>query len=180
VIIRVEANAYKECDAFSRAMWANSKVGNEYNRGILNTKEDPYKTERVGALGEMAFSLFMGAPVDFEYSKFGKEVDFTINGKTIDVKTAAEKSKYSISLLRATTDRGNPVKISCDVYVSAYIIEENIGTSAQVALVGWHLLPEILEQKQLPARRKFSRHKNYELKYEDSHPMESLRDYLNA
>ena len=178
--IIIDKENYKRCVEFACNMWANEKKASTYNSGMLNSKKDPYKVERIGALGEMAFSIFAGVDPDFAYCKGGKRVDFTINETTIDVKTAAKYPDYRATLIRCLNEYGTYVKPSCDIYVSAYVETEVPGESAVVELVGWHKREEILEQQPVRARRKGASHFNYELSFDVAHSIDDLKEFLNV
>lgn len=178
IIRRIDGNNYKKCQEFAEAMWAGEKSRSHYNKGIANTKADPTKVQRGGCLGEMAFSLFIGAPVDFEYKKGGKAIDFEINGCKIDVKTALKLPEWRATLVMCVNEKNKPVPLKSDIYVSAYIKTEVLGEYADVVLVGWHWQEEISEQSPLPARTKWGRHQNYELAFEKARPMSELKEFF--
>lgn len=54
--------------------------GEEYTRGLCNSDRFPYKTELMGAIGEIALSNFLGLEVDWNYYKRGDSgSDFTVD-----------------------------------------------------------------------------------------------------
>lgn len=181
VIIRVKNNYYEQCVTFAKESWANEKQSSRYNNGFINSKDDPYKVTRIGAIGEMAFAIFMNLHPNFEYKKYGEKYDFEVNNYKIDVKTAKECPKYRATLLRCINERGKYIKPSCDIYVSAYIQKESREEKwCDVVLVGWHTKESINEQTPVPSRVKSASHWNYELKFDDANNIESLGEYLNG
>ena len=86
-IIRVviEVDEYAFCDKNSKQMWANKKTG-DWGKGMMNNPNDPRRVERSGLLGEMAFSKFIGQPVEFEYKESGDGgTDAIFFGKRFDI-----------------------------------------------------------------------------------------------
>ena len=169
MLVRVEGDNYKKCVEAAKNYWASSKKGN-YGRGLINTEGDPTKVERTGLLGEMAFSIVSGLPVDFSYKKGGDKTDFILNGKTVDVKTAA--SNYKANCIKAYTPNGAYVFRELDIYVAAYIEEDN-GEYAIVNLVGYELGSIIKGFPPKGARAK-GLHKNFELDHKNLKQMEDL------
>lgn len=176
ISIEVSGEDYQECIRYSMNCWSNDKQKSHYNDGMLNTRKDTYKTERVGALGEMAFSLYVGLPVDFSYKKYGKEFDFKVGESLIDIKTSFGRSKYEISLLRCINEYDKYIRPNCNYYVTAYVESDNLEEGwAQVVLIGYHTLEQIIEQLPMPARSRYGRHQNYELSYHTSKPLKELK-----
>lgn len=170
--VTISGDEYISCEKAACNFWANSKKG-RWGRGLINNSEDPYKVERVGLLGEMAFSKQFNIPVNFEYKQFGNETDFEIKGKTLDVKTAARKYSYEAGLIRAQTEKGNNVALHADIYYFAYI--ENDDREKKVATV--ELVGAISKEKvlELPlSDAKIGKHKNYEVPYSDLLPLEEI------
>lgn len=169
MLIKVEGDDYTKCVEAAKNYWASSKKGN-YGRGLINSEGDPTKVERTGLLGEMAFSIFSGLPVDFSYKKGGDKTDFILNGMTIDVKTAA--SNYGANCIKAYTASGKYVFRELDVYVAAYVQEDN-GEFAIINLVGYELGKNIKEYPIKGARAR-GLHKNFELDHKRLKPIENL------
>ena len=173
-MIEVKGENYKSCLEAAANYWASSKTGN-YGKGLINSKDDPLKVERTGLLGEMAFSIFSGLPVDFSYKKGGDKTDFILNGQTVDVKTAA--SNYGANCIKAYTASGKYVFRELDIYVAAYVVEDT-GESATVNLVGYELGSVI---KGFPPKGARARglHKNFELDHKKLRSIEELITALN-
>lgn len=170
MLVRVDGDNYKRCVEAASNYWASSKNGN-YGRGLINSEDDPTKVERTGLLGEMAFSIMTGLPVDFSYKKGGDKTDFILNGKSVDVKTAA--SNYGANCIKAYTASGKYVFRELDIYVAAYVVEDN-GESAIVNLVGYELGSVIKEFTPKGARAK-GLHKNFELDHKNLKQIEDLK-----
>lgn len=162
-IVNIDKEEYDICDKAAKNMWANSKKG-YYGKGMLNTVEDPYKTERTGRLGEMAFGILVNQSIDDEYKHLGDTHDFFFENKKIDVKTAAKKPSYSCGLVRAETQSGKKLDLSSDIYVFGYVINDDVNKkTAQICLVGYMKKADIIKLEPKKARRGF--HKNYEVHY---------------
>lgn len=169
MLIKIEGDNYLKCVEAAKNYWASSKTGG-YGKGLINTKIDPIKTERTGLLGEMAFSIVTGLPVDFSYKNGGDKTDFILNGKTVDVKTAA--SNYKANCIKSYTPNGKYVFRELDIYVAAYVVEDT-GESAVVNLVGYELGSVIKDFPPKNARAK-GLHKNFELDHKKLKPIEDL------
>lgn len=171
--IDINEEDYLKCKEASENYWSNSKKG-FFGRGIINTKNDPCKVPRIGLLGEMAFCRFLDikAP-NLDYLHNGDKEDFTVNGMSVDIKTAARN--YGAALIRCESEKGRSVFKKYDVYVGAYLLYDN-GTTAQVNLVGWLPLNEVILLDKKPAR--VGHHKNYELEFDKIHPIISIRECL--
>ena len=170
MLIEIKGENYKKCVEAAKNYWASSKSGN-YGRGLINSKDDPMKVERTGLLGEMAFSIFSGLPVDFSYKKGGDKTDFILNGKTVDVKTAA--SNYGANCIKAYTASGKYVFRELDIYVAAYVVEDT-GESAIVNLVGYEL-GSVIKGFDPKGARARGLHKNFELDHKKLKPIEDLK-----
>jgi hypothetical protein len=171
-IVNVNPQQYDICSVASQNMWANKKKG-RYGSGLLNTKEDPYKTERTGRLGEMAFGILINQNIDAEYKHLGDTQDFTINNKKFDIKTAAKKPKYLCGLIRAQTESGKFLDLTSDTYVFGYVILDDILKKvAQISLVGYMNKGDIIKLEMKPAKMGF--HKNYEIPYKDTQDIGDL------
>jgi|694.fasta_scaffold18657_10 hypothetical protein len=170
--IDIADEEYEICESFSSNMWANKKTGT-YGRGLANTKEDPYKVERTGKIGELAFSKVFGLPVDFTYREGGDKYDFIdASNKTIDIKTSMKRPWYDAGLIRATNEGKIPMNLNCDLYVFAYLLlDEKSKKQASVILIGASEKEEIIKREKFPARK--GSHLNYEVPYKE---MISIRD----
>lgn len=135
----IEADEYNLCVESAQNMWANKKKGS-YGKGLANTEDDPYRTERTGKLGEMAFSKLYQLPVDMSYREGGDDQDFVFNGKKINIKTSTKKPWYAAGLVTAGHYRGTefvPLQIKHDYYVFGYLeMEDKKANIASVVFVG--------------------------------------------
>lgn len=165
VLVDIFGEEYEMCDHYSKLMMANSKTG-AYGKGIANTKSDPYKVERIGRLGEMAFAKLYDRYVDFTYYSKGDEYDFiNDHGQTLDIKTAC--NCYGSGLIRV--QEGSRIfPLGCDYYMFGFLKNENIQLNqASIVIVGWISKNEILKNfnKLVPSKSKYSSHMNYEIPY---------------
>ncbi len=146
---------------YSSYRWSNTKTG-KYGKGILNTKDDKFKVERIGLLGEIAFAKLFNLKTDFEYRKGGDKYDFVLNGKAIDVKVAAKFPEYRKGLILRRSERGYEIKVSKDIYVFGYLKSESI-----VTFVGYQHKSFIEKLPIVDSRIRFFAHKNCEVNYDD-------------
>jgi len=174
--ILLEKDDYEKAISSSQNMWCSSKQS-FYGRGLLNTKDDPYKTERTGKLGEIALSKILNVEPDLSYRKHGDKSDFYINNKHIDIKTAARFPKYQAGLIYALNEFGKPVKIKSDIYVFGYIENDDLSNKiANIVLLGFQLKENIIQLPMVPA--KYGKHLNYEIKYDTLIDIDKLLTYL--
>jgi len=166
---------YKYCQESSKNYKCNTKKG-FFGKGIINSKNDPYKVTRIGLLGEMAFAKYMDVPARFEYMEHGDDFDFKINGKTIDVKTASRN--YGACLIRCINHKGNFIlKKPCDIYVAAYIDKEIPDENyAEVIIKGWIRSKEFKNME--PVNARVGKHKNYEISFDNVSSLSSLKKLL--
>lgn len=171
ILVCIENHEYNACDAASRNFWASSK-GGIYGKGLLNSENDPCKTERIGLLGQMAFSKLIDEPVDLVYREFGDKQDNLIFNKyKIDIKCAARN--YGANLIQKTNEFGREQKIDKHIYVGSFLESENREEKkAEILLVGFCLQEDVLKAKVAPARR--GRHINYEIPFEQMRPITKL------
>jgi hypothetical protein len=179
ISVLVHKNNYTLCENGAEDYWCSSKPG-VYGRGILNTKDDPKRVERIGNLGEMAFSMYMKLPKPkFEYKRGGDDYDFLVSGKTIDVKCA--RKDYGSILIKCETETGKWVFQERDIYVASYIdSDDRANKRATVILVGWVPLDYVKTLTPVPSPHWRSNHKNYDIKFDCVRPMEELNEYINS
>ncbi len=176
ILVKIEGDEYVACDNASFNFWGSSKKGT-YGKGLLNSKSDPRKTERIGLLGQMAFSKLTDEPVDLAYKYGGDKQDNLILGKhKIDIKCAA--SNYGANLIQKTNESGGQQKIDKHIYVGSFLEAENRQEKkAEVLLVGFCFRKEVLNAKVANARRKGAKHMNYEIPFEE---MRSIIDLITT
>ena len=166
--IMIEADEYDICVEAAQNMWANKKKGS-YGKGLANTEDDPYKSERTGKLGEMAFSKLYQFPVDLTYREGGDDQDFVCNGAKINIKTSTKKPWYASGLVTAGHYRGTeyvPLEIKHDYFIFGYIeMEDKKSKKASVVFVGG-CPKETLVNREIKRAIKGS-HMNYQIPYSE-------------
>lgn len=164
--IVIEPDEYKLCVESAQNMWANKKKG-AYGKGLVNTEDDPYKTERTGKLGEMAFSKMYQLPMDLSYREGGDNQDFICDGIKVNVKTSTKKPWYCAGLVTAGHYRGTdfvPLEIKHDYYVFGYVEMEDKKTStASIVLVGGCDKATLINREIKRAIKGY--HMNYQIPY---------------
>jgi hypothetical protein len=171
ILVEVEGDEYTACDNASRNFWGSSKKGT-YGKGLLNSENDPCKTERMGLLGQMAFGKLTDEPVDLVYRHGGDKQDNLILGKyKLDIKCAARN--YGANLIQKTNEFGKEQKIDKHIYVGSFLnSEDREEKKAEILLVGFCLRKDVLDAKVAPARK--GRHINYEIPFEEMRPINNL------
>ena len=152
----INGDNYKRCVDFANDMWANKKKG-LYGSGVGNSKGDPTRVERIGALGEMAIHMETGLPLDFRYVKGGKPYDFILeDGTTIDAKTTQTKDRsYIFYKYPQSTDKervfNTKSKPVCDLYIVCQVLKDSLNDNEGIVLIrGYQDKDYVLE---LPIRR---------------------------
>lgn len=164
----IDTDNYEACEESSNQWWTKNKSGGEWNPGLLNTTYDSRKTERIGILGEMAFGIMTGLPVNLAYKQFGNTTDFEVFKYSLDVKTAAKN--YNAGLIRCIDEYGRSVSLSSDIYAFNYVeCEDRNAKEATLVLVGYQTRNTIVTRPIVPARKGY--HKNYEIPYHELKPM---------
>jgi len=163
-----------KCKEASKSRWASSKSGS-YGKGVLNTFDDPYRTERVGLLGEAAYGLFIGRPedTDFSYIQGGDTADFKHGKFKVDMKCA---SRNSGKVLVAKFANSKEYKVDKDIYVAGYMVSDT-GEVASVELVGWCYKAQVLKS---PVEKGKGDWYNYVLYYDKLKPMDELLGLVKA
>lgn len=183
ITVKITPEEWKVCHETSSNMWANKKKGSKYNKGLINTEEDPHFAERVGKLGEVAFSKISGLPVDIAYKEKGDDYDFVCPIGTIDVKTSCKLPAYKQMLITGESAGGAKFDIKSDIFVAGFlshedkILNENPWGKATVIIVGWCTKEEAM--KGGLQKGKAGRHKNYEVHYRDLRPIAELLEMIN-
>lgn len=176
ISIDIIDDEYDIVQEIAKKMWSNTKSG-FYGSGMLNTKSDPYRVERIGKLGEAAFGKLFNLPVNIETIENGDNgIDFVIGKEKIDVKCSARD--YGVGLVKATSESGKVLlHLNSDCYVFGYIESDDIvNKKAKVKLIGYKTKQSILKTKTCPARMHEAKHMNYEIPYES---MSSIYFLLN-
>jgi hypothetical protein len=172
--IKVDGKNYEACDEASKSWWTKNKKGGEWNPGLLNSPYDPRKTERVGILGEMAFGIMTGLPVNLAFKEFGNTTDFDVLKYTLDVKTAAKN--YGAALVRCVDEYGRLMPLNNDIYSFAYLeFEDREAKEAIIAHVGYQTKSVLSSRPIVPARK--GSHKNYEIPY---HELKTMSMFMSV
>lgn len=176
--IAVSNKDYHLVESTSKRYWANSKTGSDYNNGFLTTKDDPFRTVRVGLLGEMATALYLGLPFDSLYRQGGDKQDFAVHGVTLNVKTSSTRSDRG--LVRYSNDFGKQLVLSNDIYVFGYVAKEDrIEATSTVLLTGYLFREEIEDltrSRLVPGVGKGFL--NYRVSFDVLRPMTELRQLV--
>jgi hypothetical protein len=159
---------------FAQDAACTKKDAGTFNSGIIGNHRAPF----VGKLGEFALSYLIKQHVDLVIlDKGGHDTgcDFETNGIKIDVKT--NKKLNNAAFVVKTNERGGEVPLTSDVFVVAYLEEENEDAqTATVILVGWFLKSDLNESLVKPGR--FGNQINYEIPYSLTKDMDGLKDHL--
>ena len=161
--VYISIEEYNIASKSAQEMWANSKKGN-YGRGLVNTNTDPFKVERVGRLGEIAFSKIFGVPVDLGYREGGDSYDFLLNGQHYDIKTRCQKYDPQVGMVYSFTGSGKPIPLKSDIYVFG-LFEESILGLHTVFLAGYCTKEQLITLGPTKARR--GSHYNYEIPFKN-------------
>lgn len=158
-------------------MWANKKIGS-YGSGVVNSKKDPRRVERVGRLGECAYGLMFDKEVDWEYRQGGDDQDFWLGPFKVDVKTST-KADATKCYLKYCSKGGRATPVKCDIYVCAQVLDEEVGEGCvKIRLCGWIHKNELDVCPIRPGARGFEKGKygwmNYELEFNLLHDIEDL------
>lgn len=178
VTVKLTPQEWAICNEASANMWSNSKSGSKYNKGLINTEEDPHFAERVGRIGEMAFSKISGLPVDLEYKVKGDDYDFITDYGTIDVKTSCKLPSYKQILVTGATASGKLFDIKSQIFVAAYLAhEDRIAQKATVVIVGWCDKEQLMKGGLQKGRA--GKHFNYTVHYRDLQSIAKLLELIN-
>lgn len=156
---------------------ACGKKCSEYGKGLINNNRDPFKVQRTGLLGEAAFAIWSGLPLDLSYKPGGDHSDFLIRGCRLDVKCAYRNYQMNL-IVRREFDGGkfHPLK---DIYVGSYIVYDfPVHWSAQVCLLGYNVRSEIEKVPVTPSTRGV--HLNTRLLHRDLRPLNHLKDFIDG
>lgn len=175
IVVSITKKEYEDCEEASKHFWGNSKPG-KYGNGLCNTNDDPFKTARVGYLGQMAFSKLIGTECDLKYRKYGDKQDDLIGKYKVDVKCATSRSGNCLIL--HTNEKGKICKIDKDFYVSSFInYEFRDRKIAEVGITGFVLKSDIANLKTAPGK---GSHINYVVTLDDLRPIWKLVDLYKA
>lgn len=169
VVVDIFGKEYELCEDVAKIYWSHGK-SSAFGVGMISTPEDPYRTERVGVLGEAAFSKISGLPMDVSRINYGDEQDYVINKKhKVDVKCASRNN--GVNLVRCVTSGGFEKPMDKDIYIMSYMKRENRQEKkATISIVGFHTNKTLKQCPVEPGLRP-SRHMNYESYFEDTKPI---------
>lgn len=171
IIVTIQGEEYNIC---SQTTASTDKKTGVFGAGLINNQTDIRKVQRTGMLGEMAVAKIFNTYMDLTYREHGDECDFLLNGLSTDVKCAA--SYYGANCIRVRARSGaNELNWKKQQFISAHIIKDDLVKSiAEIAVVGWNTLEEVMMMPEVPARRGF--HINREINFRDTHPIAKLCD----
>lgn len=170
-VVRVEINKeeYIKCENSSNKMWANKKKGT-WGSGYMNTPDDPFRVERTGRLGELAFCKITQSPVDFSYIEFGDKNDTIFRGNTINIKT--QMKLYGVIMVRCEM-YARPIILNEDIYVFSYLSKDDRkNKKATVDFLGYLLKTELIKKPKVTKEGRGWT--NYECLYSELHPISKL------
>lgn len=174
MLIHINKYLYQKCHEASKYRWSSTKQGS-YGKGVLNTTRDPYRTERVGLLGEVAYGKAIGHPedTDFSYIQGGDNTDFKHNRFKVDIKCASYNAGKSLVIKNAN---GMEYKVNKDIYVVCYVIKDT-KEIADIKMVGWCYKDQVLNS---PVEKGTGNWTNYVLYYDKLKPIEELIELVKA
>lgn len=153
IVVDIPTEIYIKCARYAWNCASAKKKGTAYNKGLLNVREDPTKTQRIGKLGEAAFGLVYQLVPDYTYRRYGDSWDFEVRGITIDIKTASTANSDAI-LIRVREANGHRHLLKSQYYVGARLIaDDRFSQTARVELVGKLARSVIQKFPEIPARR---------------------------
>jgi len=164
---------YDLCEESSRNMSCNKRFG------ILNKKDDPYRTERIGRLGEKAFEKLTGLPVNFEYLEKGDKYDFIVDSECkIDVKTSLF-SQNECGYITGVNKQGIKKYLTSNVFVFAYMSKEDKDQRlSSVVFLGYILREDVLKIPLIKSN--YGEHKNYIVYYKNLKPIKPLIEAIRT
>lgn len=177
--ILIEANNYEVCDHYSFERWSNVKKG-EWGAGLVNSKDDPRKVERVGLFGEIGIGLLFNQRIDLTYREGGDQFDFLLFGKTVNVKMRTESPpRHDRALIKCRhTADSHYMPLEHELYMFGFMDWEH-ERKASVCMVGGIYRENIDTSVEHPAYR--GSHFNHEVHYRNMIPIRKLlEDYNNG
>ena len=175
LLVKVAGSNYRECVRASKIFAANNFKG-AYGKGLISDEKDPYKTTRVGLLGEMAFGIITNKPVNTEYKEHGDSADFWINGNMLDVKCASKK--IPINYILHTNEYGKKLYLKQCIFVYAFLENEDRSDEcSEIVLTGFN---SEIEVSRSPVRRgkRGKGHLNYEVSFASTYPIHELIEII--
>ena len=181
--ITVAGEEYEATAAIAAGMWSTQKAAQlgdtMYNRGALNSPEDPTRAERVGRLAEVGFAKLFGLAVDSSYRQGGDDTDFRLpDGSKLDVKARlgsaiAQPDEGWTGLVKARNAYGDLAWLKSDAYIFTYVVEDRVNGNAVVEFIGWADRRLVESQPIVASRRAGLGIANYEIA---AKTMRAMRD----
>lgn len=178
IIVEISDEEYDICWEVAPIFWAN-RPGNEYTEGLLKTEDDPYKSVRIGLLGQMAFGKVFGEPVDLVYREKGDKYDNILGNKyKVDIKCSARC--YGKAYIYRKPNKEKWIEINKDIYVFCYLkSDDKDNKKAIVVMVGYYLKQDVLNSPLRKSPRKKCTHYNHEAYFSNLFPIERLLNLKN-
>lgn len=175
-LVRIEGEEYVACEQAAANMWCSRDI-DTYTQGVGNRNpDDPHQVERAGFLGEVAVAKILDTEADLSYKKGGDKYDLLVNGNTLDVKCAKDRSHGKNYLRYDRIGRK-------DYYVAAAVDDEERAEKwAIVAVFGWMSYKNLIQR---PTHAQIHGHEfsNYELRWVtgdgELNPIETLKEKLD-
>lgn len=168
--IEISGDEYHKCDEQSMNMWGSKKKG-KYGAGLLNSREDPFRTERLGLLGEMAVCKCINQPINLSYAEYGDGgSDIIIKDIRFDVKTASYD--YGMVCIQVINEGGKHINKDVGGYIATFKeLDDYDDKRAVIILVGYQFKGFVDSLPTVPARK--GSHFNKELLFDDLIPFYS-------
>lgn len=181
---------------YAKICFSGNRINTQYQRGMINSQVasktlaanvvlNDFTIEQalsipssVGKIAEIAFGKLIDKLPDFAYHINGDFTDFTLNGKTIDIKTTTNTKRHirdgKPCYLRIVNEQGYEVKNwKKDIYVVSWTRKLS-NDMLQVAFFGYYLLDDVIK---LPlVKSYYSTHRNKLLVLKNARP---LKDIVN-
>lgn len=161
-------------------MWVNNKKpAGVYGAGLLNTKEDPHKTERIGKSVEILFSGVFDTPATLvEGASFTKH-DFKVD--SVIIETTSLSNLTSNKKMRKVSDKNGDKKIEkFDFIVVARVLEDNPTKQIfKASFLGWISKKEFDALPTYRHQRQKEFWDNKDIPVNKLHSMNELREQVN-
>lgn len=177
--ITIRPHEFFLCHRTSFVYDTKNKPSGTYNDGMLNSKRDERKTERIGLLGEMAFGKRFNFKVNLAHRSKGEKIDFVSNRYGIDVKSSGtNKGTWYIT---AYWDRERTIlaDVPSDIYVFIEVYDNIKLNIADTKIVGWLWKDQILKIAPKKSPKRWAKHWNYEIPRSIMNNIEDLEKHLS-
>jgi hypothetical protein len=175
IVVAITGEEYDVCDDRSQGenFKANSNPGT-FGKGLISSKDDQFKTVRIGLLGQMAFGKVFGLDVDIAYREKGDEFDFMLGDNKADIKCASQPHKINpYNLEQHTRESGRIKPINKEYYVQSFLdYEDREGKKAIVVLVGYVTKKDVEESQKI--KSSYAEFTNHKLAFIDAKPIREL------